>query len=83
MAKAIWPVRLERSDRAAAFGTYPISSAALVTRSCVSALVRIPFSTRDADATETFASLATVVIVGTSWRVSSVSSTGPLAEKDY
>jgi hypothetical protein len=35
-----------------------------VTRASVAGLVRIPFRTRDADATETFASLATVVIVG-------------------
>ena len=37
-----------------------------MTRSSVSALVRIPFSARDAEATETLASRATVVIVGTS-----------------
>src|SRR5918994_895633 len=71
MAKAIWPVRRERSVRAAAFGTYPTASAASVTRASVSGLVRIPFSTRDADATETFARRATVVIVGTLSAVSS------------
>ena len=58
-------MRRERSVRAAAFGTYPTASAASVTRASVVGLVRIPFRTRDAEATDTFASRATVVIVGT------------------
>ena len=37
-----------------------------MTRSSVAGLVRIPFSAREAEATETLASRATVVIVGTS-----------------
>jgi hypothetical protein len=57
-------VRRERSERAAAFGTYPTASAAAVTFASVSGFVRIPFSARDAEAIETFASFATVVIVG-------------------
>ena len=65
IANAIWPVRRDRSERAAAFGTYPTASAASVTRANVSGFVRIPFRTREADATETFARRATVVIVGT------------------
>jgi hypothetical protein len=64
MANAIWPVRRERSELAAAFGTYPTRSAASVTRSYTSGVVLIPFSARDAEATETFASFATVVMVG-------------------
>jgi hypothetical protein len=36
-----------------------------VTRARVAALVRMPFNARDAEATDTFASRATVVIVGT------------------
>jgi hypothetical protein len=86
MANAIWPVRRDRSVRAAALGTYPIASAASVTRSCVAALVRIPFITREAEATDTFASRATVMIVGTvpagSWDVGCVSGVS-ISEKDY
>jgi hypothetical protein len=77
IAKAIWPVRRERSERAAAFGTYPTASAARVTRAAVSGLVRIPLRTREADAIDTFARRATVVIVGTSSCVSSAVSTAP------
>src|SRR5438874_12026522 len=66
MAKATWPVRRERRLRAAAFGTYPTASAAAVTRASDFGWVLMPFSARDADATETFAKRATVVMVGVS-----------------
>jgi multiple sugar transport system ATP-binding protein len=59
-------VRRERRLRAAALGTYPTALAASVTRRSVSGCVLIPLSTREADATETFASLATVARVGVS-----------------
>lgn len=61
---AICPVRRERSDRAAALGTYPTDSAACVTFASVSGLVLIPFRARETDATETFARFATVLSVG-------------------
>src|SRR5919198_3576718 len=66
MANATCPVRRERRLRAAAFGTYPTASAAAVTRASVSGCVLMPLSARDADATETFARRATVVMVGVS-----------------
>src|SRR3954469_22104052 len=64
IAKATWLVRSDFSERAAALGTYPSSSAADITRRTVSSRVGRPFSTRETEAIETPARCAIVVIVG-------------------